>query len=131
MSNHQLRTIPAQGEIRAAKNIAHYLSLTYEVLNIDASALGSGQMAGKPTIKEAGIPELWSFRNQFLVTLAAMKFVGDRNIKIVIGCAKGDLSHKDGTKEFIGGMQEILRLQEGDVDLFVPAIDLDSLELMC
>lgn len=122
--------ISAQGEIRAAKNVAEYCSLPHEILTIDALAIGSGQMAGKPVITQAAIPELWPFRNQFLITLAAMKFVERSNVTIAIGAVKGDSSHKDGTKEFIAAMRATLIMQEGNVDLIAPAIDLESLELM-
>ena len=71
--------IPAAGEIRAAKNVAKFFGLPHRLLDINAASLGSGQMAGKPKIKQATIPELWPFRNQFLVTLAAMKFVGTKD----------------------------------------------------
>jgi len=70
--------IPAAGEIRAATNVAKLFSIRHEVLTIDVASLGSGQMAGKPKIRQAAIPELWPFRNQLLITLAAMKFVGSK-----------------------------------------------------
>lgn len=122
--------ISARGEIRAAQNIARHYSLAHEVLTIDASALGTGQMAAKPTIKEAAIPELWPFRNQFLITLAAMKFVGHGNLKIAIGSAIGDSSHKNGTKAFITAMHAVLVMQEGSIELIAPAIELESLDLL-
>lgn len=122
--------ISAQGEIRAAKNIARHFALSHEVLTIDASILGTGQMAGKPTIEEATIPELWPFRNQFLITLAAMKFVGALDVEIIIGSVKNDSSHKDGTAEFMSLINNTLNMQEGGVKLSAPAIHLDSIELM-
>lgn len=122
--------ISAHGEIRSAENITRHLSLRHEVLVIDAAALGTGQMAGKPTIKEATIPELWPFRNQLLITLAAMKFVGTGAVNIIIGSAKNDSSHKDGTSEFMQLINDILKMQEGDVRLSAPAINLESIELM-
>ncbi len=122
--------IPAEGEIRAAKNVAKFFAAPHEVLDINAASLGSGQMAGKPRIKQATIPELWPFRNQFLITLAAMRFVGSKRVKIAIGSAKGDASHKDGTKKFVDAMRTVLIMQEGKVDFVAPAIEKTSLELM-
>jgi 7-cyano-7-deazaguanine synthase len=122
--------ISAIGEMNAAINIAQYFKIPHEILQVDVAALGSGQMAGKPTIEQARIPELWPFRNQLLITLTAMKFADVGNVTIAIGSAKGDSSHQDGTKGFIDKMASILRLQEGGVDLVAPAIDLDSLDLM-
>jgi 7-cyano-7-deazaguanine synthase len=107
---------PAIGEIRAAKNIASFLSLNCELLSIDASKLGSGLF--------------WPFRNQFLITLAAMKFIGASNLTITIGSVKGDSSHIDGTDEFFKIMHSLMTIQEGHVDVIAPAIEYESIELM-
>jgi 7-cyano-7-deazaguanine synthase len=122
--------VVANGEIRAARDIANYFGLTHSILEVDLSQLGSGQMAGKAAIVDARIPEFWPFRNQLLITLAAMKFVNNLNVQIVIGSVKNDSSHKDGTSEFVERMKVILSMQEGGVDLGAPAIHLDSFELI-
>lgn len=120
----------AVGEIRASKNIATHLGLSQEVIRVDVAALGSGQMAGKEVIKGALIPELWPFRNQFLITLAAMRFSGETDVHIMIGSTKNDVGHVDGTPAFIEAMHKTLFMQEGNVGLVAPAIDADSIELL-
>ncbi|MES1179799.1 MAG: 7-cyano-7-deazaguanine synthase, partial [Hyphomicrobium sp.] len=122
--------IVAGAEIRAARNIASYLTLRHEILTADLSQLGTGQLAGKGTIREASIPELWPFRNQMLITLAAMKFICTPNLRIIIGTAKGDASHKDGTLEFVEAMNAILQMQEGGATLIAPAINQESIDLL-
>lgn len=120
----------AVGEIRASRNVATYLGLSHEVLSVDAASLGSGQMAGKEAIKAAAIPELWPFRNQLLITLAAMRFVGTTDVQIMIGSTKSDSSHVDGTSAFIEAMSKALSMQEGNVRLAAPAIHSESIALL-
>src|ERR1043166_7150203 len=49
----------ALGEIRASQEVATFLSIPHDVIAVDISAFGSGQMAGKPEIAAAKVPELW------------------------------------------------------------------------
>jgi 7-cyano-7-deazaguanine synthase len=120
----------AVGEIRASQNIAAHLGLSHEVLSVDAAFLGSGQMAGKETIKAAAIPELWPYRNQLLITLAAMRFAGNADVRIMIGSTKSDAAHVDGTSAFIEAMGKTLSIQEGSIGLIAPAIDVESIALL-
>lgn len=120
----------AAGEIRASQNIADHLGLSHEVMSVDVAALGSGQMARKETIKAAAIPELWPFRNQLLITLAAMRFIGDEDVHIMIGSTKSDATHVDGTPEFVEAMGKTLVMQEGNVRLTAPAVDVESIALL-
>lgn len=120
----------AVGEIRAAQNIAEHLNLSHEVISMDASFLGSGQMAGKEKIESAAIPELWPFRNQLLITLAAMRFVRNAGVRVLIGSTKNDATHVDGTAAFVEAMGKTLSMQEGSVSLIAPAIDVESIELL-
>src|SRR6266568_6936973 len=64
---------PAAGEIRAAQAVADVLSIEHHIVRADLSALGSGDMAGSAALGVAPVTEWWPFRNQMLVTLAAMK----------------------------------------------------------
>lgn len=118
------------GEHRAAKNIADHFGLRHVVVEANIANLGSGQLAGTEAIKESAIPELWPYRNQFLITVAAMKFIQFGSVRVVIGSAKNDASHADGTPEFIQLMDAALKLQEGDVQLRAPAIGLESIDLI-
>jgi 7-cyano-7-deazaguanine synthase len=118
------------GEIRAATNISKFLQLDHQILTVDLCHLGSGQMSGRPAIKSALIPEFWPFRNQLLITLCAMKFAYEDNVKIIIGSTKSDSSHVDGTYEFVTRLRELLLIQEGRAELIAPAICVESLEFI-
>jgi 7-cyano-7-deazaguanine synthase len=122
--------VVARSEIAAARNIADYLGLHHETLTVDLSILGSGQLADRPKIPQATIPEFWPYRNQMLVTLAAMKFAAHDDLVISIGAAKGDASHRDGTSEFIEKMRSVLFMQEGSATLIAPAVSLESIDLL-
>jgi 7-cyano-7-deazaguanine synthase len=49
------------GEIRAATNISEFLELNHQIMTVDLSRLGSGQMVGKPAIKSASDPGILAF----------------------------------------------------------------------
>ncbi|PPD01827.1 MAG: 7-cyano-7-deazaguanine synthase [Hyphomicrobium sp.] len=122
--------LQAEGEIRASACITNYLGLQHAVIQVDAGPIGSGQMAGKPTIQSSSIPEFWPFRNQFLVTLAAMKYAPMDLTKVILGSSKSDASHVDGTPQFYDAFANVMRMQEGGVEVSAPAIELDSFEFV-
>lgn len=120
----------AQSEIRASRNVTSFLGLRHEVLAVDLPNIGSGQLAGLEPIPQASIPEFWPYRNQLLVTLAAMKFAGQSDLVITIGTAKGDASHRDGTVEFVERMDRVLAMQEGGTRLIAPVATIDSIDFL-
>ena len=122
--------LPAAGEIRAAAAVAETLRMQHEVIRVDLLALGSGDMAGSPAIDIAPVTEWWPFRNQMLVTLAAMRAVELKVERLLIGTVKSDGSHADGRREFIAAMDKVLRLQEGGLTLEAPAMDWTAAELV-
>ena len=65
--------LAAEGELRASRAIAQALELQHDVLRVDCRALGSGVMAGVAPMQGAPSVEWWPFRNQLLMTLAAMR----------------------------------------------------------
>jgi 7-cyano-7-deazaguanine synthase len=121
---------PAPGEVRAAGAVATELGIAHEVIRADISALGSGDLAGSPASTLAPVREWWPFRNQFLVTVAAMRAVTAGMDTLLIGSLKTDALHRDGSAEFIAATSRLLRLQEGALTLEAPAIDLDGPELI-
>src|SRR6201999_1421261 len=92
--------IPAPGEIRAAAEIATALAIEHHVVTVDCSSLGSGDMAGRPQANVAPIPEWWPFRNQLLVTLAAMKAIALGVSTLYVGSVASDAQHADGSLRF-------------------------------
>ncbi len=122
--------LPAAGEIRAASAVADALKIEHEIIRVDLREIGSGDMAGQRALDVAPVPEWWPFRNQMLVTLAAMRAISLGVDSLLIGTVRGDDSHADGRHEFICAMDTVLKLQEGGLRLKAPAIELTASELI-
>jgi 7-cyano-7-deazaguanine synthase len=120
----------APGEIRAAAAVAAELGIEHHTVAADLSGLGSGDMAGSRALAIAPVPEWWPFRNQMLVTLAAMKALPLGVDELLIGCLKTDASHADGSRNFVSSMSTLLSLQEGGMRLRAPAINMTASELI-
>jgi 7-cyano-7-deazaguanine synthase len=121
---------PAPGEIRAASAVAAELGIAHEIIRADISALGSGDLAGVVASSVAPVREWWPFRNQFLVTVAAMRAVTIGIDKLLIGSLRTDAAHRDGSGEFVKALSDLLQLQEGHLILEAPAIEMDGPELL-
>jgi 7-cyano-7-deazaguanine synthase len=121
---------PAPGEIRAASAVTAELGLAHEVIRADISALGSGDLAGREPSSLAPVREWWPYRNQFLVTIAAMRAVTQGVKTLMIGSLKTDALHRDGSGAFVQALDAMLRLQEGEIALEAPAIEMDAPELV-
>ncbi len=122
--------VPADAEIAAAQAVCAATGLQHEVLAIDCSVLGSGDLAGRDALAIAPVREWWPFRNQLLVTLAASFLVGKRIERILIGCVRGDGVHRDGTPEFVARLSDLLHIQEGGMRVEAPALSMSSAELI-
>lgn len=120
----------AEGEIRAAQTLSRKLGITHEIITADCGELGSGDLIGKPQLPSAPVSEWWPFRNQLLLTLTGMKAVSLGIESLLFGAVKSDSSYKDGRLEFFQKMDELLFLQEGNIHVSAPAIDLTTLELI-
>lgn len=121
---------PALGELRASRYIAQKLNLSHEIVKIDASSLGAGDMAGQPMANHSQVSEAWPFRNQFLITLAAMKFASEELTEILIGTVVTDRVHADGTPEFLKRMDRLIKCELPDVSIVAPAIEWSTAELV-
>lgn len=121
---------PAAAELRAAGAVCEALGIEHAIIRADLSALGSGDMAGTPRLAEAPVPEWWPFRNQMLVTLAAMLGIARGARRLLIGCLATDASHTDGSRPFVERMDDLLAMQEGGLRLEAPAIGLTAVELI-
>lgn len=120
----------APAELRAAGAIAGSLGIRFSAINVDVSALGQGSMAGGAQAVLATTPEWWPFRNQLLITLAAMKMAASGESELMIGSVCTDIAHKDGTAEFRDAMNAILAAQEGVFRLTAPASHLSTVQLI-
>lgn len=122
--------LPARAEITAATAVAQRLGMAHHVVKVDCRSLGSGDMAGATANEHAPASDWWPYRNQMLVTFAAMKAISLGVEKLYIGSVLSDGFHRDGTPEFVGTLSGLLALQEGGMTVSAPAIKLSTLELI-
>ena len=122
--------LPAAAEIRAASAVCADLSIEHHIVHADLEGLGSGDMAGRAPLGIAPVSEWWPFRNQMLVTLAAMRGVALGIDRLLIGTLRSDGIHADGRPEFVSAMDALLKCQEGMISLEAPAIGCTSAELI-
>jgi len=122
--------LPAAGEIRAASAVCEALSIRHRIICIDCGQLGSGDMAGSRASDLAPVPEWWPFRNQLLLTLAGAAAITDGVKELIFGAVSTDAAHADGRREFFDGISNLMNFQEGRIRVTVPAIELNSLELV-
>jgi Predicted PP-loop superfamily ATPase len=102
--------LAAEAEIEASSEICRILKIEHHIITIDCKQLGSGDMAGKLADKKAPATDWWPFRNQMLITFAAMKAISFGIDKLLLGTVKSDNFHKDGTSEFIATISNLLFL---------------------
>ena len=122
--------LSAEGEKRASSAVAAALGIEHHVISTNLRALGSGDLAGSAALPISAVREWWPFRNQLLITLAAMKGVALGVGVIIIGALKSDGIHADGRKDFVSALDAVLQLQEGALQLSAPAIDMTAAELI-
>lgn len=120
----------AAGELRASRQVSTILQLRHEIITVDCADLGSGDMVGSTPSRIAPVPEWWPFRNQLLLTIAAMKAVSDNVDHILFGSVNTDALHGDGKKEFFEQINNVMAVQEGKIKVLVPAIEMSSTELV-
>lgn len=122
--------LAAGAEIAASQEICSQLGIDHHVLCVDCRAFGSGDMAGIGASEFAPATDWWPYRNQMLVTFAAMKAIGLGVNRLLLGSVRSDGSHKDGTTQFISSMSHLLAIQEGGLVLEAPAIRFSTVELI-
>lgn len=126
--NYGQRAAPS--EITAARHVAELLTMPHEVVSVDCSSLGSGDMAGSAPLAEAPVSEWWPYRNQLLVTLGATKAIGLGAGELMIGSVATDAVHVDGTPEFYQAMDRLTAMQEGGLRVTAPAVSMTTAELV-
>lgn len=121
----------AAAEKLASSQICLELGIAHEVITVDCSSLGSGDMAHKAADPRARTSDWWPFRNQLLITLAGMRAIACDVDTLYIGTVKSDgESHRDGTTEFVSRIDDLMMLQEGGLRVVAPAIELSTVELI-
>ena len=128
--------VPATAEIHSSSVFCESLGLQHEVVRIDCSDLGLGDLCSKERQSfsasrvRAPTPEWWPFRNQLLITFASAKAIAIGVDELYVGAVKSDSTHRDGSSAFYRLMSQILQLQEGSLALHFPAIQMESEELV-
>ncbi|NKJ07953.1 MULTISPECIES: 7-cyano-7-deazaguanine synthase [unclassified Rhizobium] len=120
----------AAGEIRAATAVCQTLGIDHKIIHCDLSALGSGDLAGAEANPHAPASEWWPYRNQMLVTIAAMECIKHKIDVLEIGALRTDGFHADGRKEFVEALSALLSMQEGGLRLEAPAAAYSAEELV-
>ncbi len=121
--------IAAKGEMAASSAICTALELECRRITVDLSALGSGSMAGRPPAPDAAAIEFWPYRNQMLVTLAAMMLAPEGLTEIMVGAVATD-RHADGKAPFFRALDRVMSLQNGGVRVTAPARHLSTPSLL-
>jgi 7-cyano-7-deazaguanine synthase len=121
--------VSAIGELRAARSIAKAIDRELDVRSVSLRKFGRGSMAGDLSASDP-VPEFWPYRNQALVTVAAMAYADLEVSSIMIGTVNGDGDrHADGSVEFVETMNRLLEMQGGP-KLEAPAIEVTSEQLI-
>lgn len=120
----------ANGEIEAASVVAGLLACRHEIVHIDCRVLGSGDLASRPVHPLGASQEWWPYRNQLLITLAAMKAIEIGATELLIACVASDGNYRDGTASFIERVDSLVSFQEGGLRVSAPAIGLTTADLV-
>jgi 7-cyano-7-deazaguanine synthase len=110
----------AKGEMAASTAICDAIGLSHCKVEVDLSSLGSGTMADKAPAAGGAASEFWPYRNQMLVTLAAMQLMPQGFNEIMVGSVCTD-RHADGKAPFYRALDRMVSLQEGNVRVTAPA----------
>ena len=113
--------LPAEGEIRASAAICAELGVEHVVVRSDA------YFEAPPEGKKGAV--WWPYRNQLLITLAAIRLHEQGLSELNIGLVKGDV-FKDCGQKFVGAVTDLMLLQEGRILVRAPAIGLTAIELL-
>lgn len=122
--------VSADGELRAAAEVATELGMRHEIIRVDCRLLGSGDLAGVAPSALAPVSEWWPFRNQLLVTLASMRAIALGVDRLLVGSVASDVAHSDGRPEFFARLDAVTALQEGGIRVETPAIGLSTVDLI-
>lgn len=122
--------LAADAEIEASAAICKRLEIPHHVIRIDCHSLGSGDMAGTEANLYAPAADWWPYRNQLLITLSAMRAIDLGVNRLMIGTVRSDCTHKDGAKNFVDAISNLLACQEGCMLIEAPAIEMSTAELV-
>lgn len=120
----------AATELATAAEVARSLGIAHEVIRIDCSSLGSGDMSGQVASSHAPVSEWWPFRNQLLLTLAGMRAIAIGVDELMLGSVASDGSHADGRPKFYEQISAMMAMQEGAIRVTAPAVGMSTVDLV-
>lgn len=120
----------AEAEIHSATQVCRALQIDHHIIHVDCSKLGSGEMSQSESLDISPAMEWWPYRNQLLVTLACMKGLSFGISEMFVGSVASDKVHADGRREFYNVLSSLMELQEGNVKISCPAIELSTVQLI-
>lgn len=122
--------LAAEAEIKSSKFICEKLGILHEIIKVDCSQLGMGDLSNNPMSKYNEFSDWWPYRNQLLITLCAMKAIQLNVVEIMIASVANDSSHFDGSQNFIECIDKLISIQEGTVRVSAPVNHLTTVELI-
>jgi 7-cyano-7-deazaguanine synthase len=120
----------AASEVAAAAEVARSVGVAHDIVRVDCSKLGSGDMAGRAASQYAPVSEWWPFRNQLLLTLAGMRALTLGVSELMVGSVSSDGSHVDGRSDFYAAADALMAMQEGGIRVTAPAVEFTTAQLV-
>lgn len=120
----------ADAELRASSVVAKALGVEHHIIKADCSSLGVGIMSQNELLENSPSTEWWPFRNQLIITLAAMCAIRLRVDELMVGTVKEDCQYLDGTVPFFDSINQLMANQEGGIRVNAPAINMSTEELI-
>ncbi len=112
-----------EGEKRAAKKLCKEFNVFLKI--IESNISWQNNLIDKEEY-DTWIP----FRNQFLLTIAAIEASRHDISNIIIGTVNSDKKFGDGSKLFIKKINELFDTQELGIKVFAPAIEMNTNKLI-
>ncbi len=118
-------------ERRASQSAAHDVGASFDEQRVHLRAVQLGETAGGTALADSPTPEWFPFRNQLLITVAAIVAASAGAQRIAIGITADDrIRHLDGSAEFVENIGRLVKRQERGIEVVAPAIDLEATELI-
>lgn len=122
--------LAAEAEIESSKFVCRKLNIRHEIIKVDCSKLGMGDLSNNEVSEYNKFSDWWPYRNQLLITLCAMKAIQLNVNEIMIASVANDSSHIDGTQKFIESINKLISIQEGGIKISAPVNHLTTVQLI-
>lgn len=120
----------SKAELNASAKVCKLLNIKHIKINIDLSKIGSGDLFNNKPLSIGKSEEWWPFRNQLIITIAAIQAITLGIGELLIGTVKSDKQYNDGTIDFFKKINDLISYQEGAIKISAPAIKLSTIDLI-